>query len=258
MTDRRRILLVEDNEVDRLVVTAFLARLGFAAEAAGDGDTALARLATGRYDAVLLDCRLPGRDGLEVAAELRRREGTGPRTPVIALSAAAGAEAEGCRAAGMDEVLAKPVTLGALQVVLGRWCGAGGTTAGPTTPDEPRAATRRTLDPDRLAELRSYDPDHPDELIADLARSFLTRAADMLDRLAAAVRAGDAGTAAFDAHALKGSAANLGAAHLAGLAAELELVARRGELGDARALLRGLEDEFGAVRRELAAHVRDA
>jgi hypothetical protein len=247
-----RVLLVEDNEIDRMVAAAFLGRLGYETETAADGDRALAMLAAGSYDAVLLDCRLPGRDGFEVAAELRRREGSGPRTPVLALSAAAVAEANRCRAAGMDEVLAKPVTLTTLGEALARWvrpAAAAPRTGGPTpVPAAPTGA----LDPARLAELRDPDPAGYAELMADLARSFARRGTELLDRLTAAVHRGDAAGAAMEAHALEGSAGNLGAARLAGLAADVETLARRGELTGAREILPGMAAEIGQVRRELA------
>jgi HPt (histidine-containing phosphotransfer) domain-containing protein len=77
----------------------------------------------------------------------------------------------------------------------------------------------------------------------------------MLARLAEAVRRGDATATEQDAHALKGSAGNLGAARLAGLAGDLESLGRHGELAGAAEVLRAMTDEFGHVRRELAALV---
>jgi CheY-like chemotaxis protein len=248
MTEHGRVLLVEDNEVDRLVASALLARLGFAVDIAGDGDRALDLLAAGTYDAVLLDCGLPGRTGREVVAELRRR---GHRVPVIALTGSAGDAVP-----GMDEVLAKPVTLAGLAGALGRWTGATPPVDGPTGAPVERPsggpAYGGALDPDRLAELRDPDPAGYTELLAELAGSFLTRGAAMLARLADAVRREDAAAVERDAHSLAGSAGNLGAARLAELAAELEGLSRRGELTGAGELLRGMTAEFGHVRRALA------
>jgi CheY-like chemotaxis protein/HPt (histidine-containing phosphotransfer) domain-containing protein len=254
-----RVLLVEDNEIDRMVAVAFLGRLGYRTETAADGDRALALLAAGSYGAVLLDCRLPGRDGFEVVAELRRREGTGRRTPVLALSAAATAEAERCRAAGMDDVLAKPVTLDVLGTALARWLRPAGATPAPsggTAPTSPPGVPPSGLDPARLAELRDPDPAGYAELMTDLARSFAVRGTELLGRLAAAVHRGDAPAAALEAHALKGSAGNLGAARLAALAAEVETLTRQGELAGTPELLRGMADEVGHVRRALDDLVR--
>jgi two-component system sensor histidine kinase/response regulator len=257
MAPRGRILLVADNEIDLLVASALLDRLGYATDTAPDGRRALDQLARNRYDAVLMGCHLPDRDGFEVTTELRRREAGRPRVPVIALSAGGDRDRGRCHAAGMDEVLPTPVTLAALDRVLAEWTG-GGAAASPAGKATPAAAAPRRRDPAGLAELRDPDPGGYAELMADLARSFVARGADMLRRLADAVRSDDAGAAAHDAHALKGSAGNLGAARLADLAGELETLARRGELTGAREVLRGVEDEFGHVRRGLAELIAEA
>jgi HPt (histidine-containing phosphotransfer) domain-containing protein len=152
----------------------------------------------------------------------------------------------------VDDVLAKPVTPETLAAALARRA------AGPAGADvAARPAGPGALDPARLAELRDPDPAGYEPPIADLARSFLSQGAAMLQRLADAVRADDAGTAEHEARALKGAAGNLGAARLADLAADLESMARRGRLEGAREILRGMEDEFGHVRRELAAVVAE-
>jgi signal transduction histidine kinase/CheY-like chemotaxis protein len=120
-----RLLVVEDNEVNRLVLMAQLAALGFAADVAVDGEQGLAALAQRSYDAVLMDCQLPGLDGYEATRRLRRREtgeAGGRHTPVIAVTAhAMKGERERCLAAGMDDHITKPIVLEQLATVLERW-----------------------------------------------------------------------------------------------------------------------------------------
>jgi len=117
-----RLLIVEDNEVNRQVLLAQLAALGFAADAAVDGEQGLAALEQRDYDAVLMDCQLPGLDGYEATRRLRRREAGGRRTPVIAVTAhAMKGEREKCLAAGMDDHIAKPISLEQLAVILDLW-----------------------------------------------------------------------------------------------------------------------------------------
>jgi signal transduction histidine kinase/ligand-binding sensor domain-containing protein/CheY-like chemotaxis protein len=119
---RGRVLLVEDQELNREVAEGMLRSLGLDVDDAEHGEQALERLAREHYDVVLMDCQMPVMDGYSATAELRRRENGGRRTPVIALTAdmtSAGREA--CFAAGMDDYLGKPFSRAALHAALSRW-----------------------------------------------------------------------------------------------------------------------------------------
>src|SRR5262249_36351990 len=110
-----RILVVDDSPLNQEVALAILARLGCRGDTAGGGPKALVALARAEYDAVLMDCQMPGMDGLATSAEIRRCEGPGRHTPIIALTANAMArDRERCLAAGMDDYLAKPVRMAEL------------------------------------------------------------------------------------------------------------------------------------------------
>jgi len=117
-----RILLVEDNEVNRMVLVAMLAKLGATTRAVAGGEEALEVLARERYDLVLMDVQMPGMDGFDTTAAIRRREAGGAHTPIIAITAHAMADhRERCLAAGMDDYLAKPVKLDVLGEKLADW-----------------------------------------------------------------------------------------------------------------------------------------
>jgi signal transduction histidine kinase/CheY-like chemotaxis protein len=118
-----RVLVADDNEVNRLIATRLLEGLGCVVAAAGDGVEALRMAAETRPDVILMDVSMPRMNGLEAAAEIRRREaGTGRRTPIVALTAHALAEhRERCLDAGMDDHLPKPFTPEALAATLARW-----------------------------------------------------------------------------------------------------------------------------------------
>ncbi|MCB9567802.1 MAG: response regulator [Myxococcales bacterium] len=117
----RRILLVEDNEVIRLVVSELLAQDGVEVREAIDAATASLAIATGRFDAILMDIGLPDRSGLSVIRELRVAERGRARTPVIALTAYAYDE-DIARSldAGADLLLSKPVQHASLRAALSR------------------------------------------------------------------------------------------------------------------------------------------
>ena len=123
---RGRILIAEDNPVNQRVASLQAKNLGFETDVVNNGEEALASLDRLAYTLVLMDCQMPLMDGYQATRELRKREQSGRRTPVIAMTANAFAsDREACIQAGMDDFLAKPVNLRALAMVLDRWSGAG-------------------------------------------------------------------------------------------------------------------------------------
>ena len=117
-----RVLIVEDNATNQRVLAAMLEKLGYRTDVAANGREALAMLAQIAYQIVLMDCRMPVMDGFQAAAEIRRTEGAGRRTPIIAVTAHTLPEdRDRAFAAGMDDFLAKPITFESLQPALARW-----------------------------------------------------------------------------------------------------------------------------------------
>jgi signal transduction histidine kinase/CheY-like chemotaxis protein/streptogramin lyase len=106
-----RILLVEDNVVNQKLARRLLEKGGHTVTCASDGIQALEECDKNRFDAVLMDIQMPGMDGFEATAELRRREKLfGRRTPVLALTAnAMQGDRERCLEAGMDGYVTKPI-----------------------------------------------------------------------------------------------------------------------------------------------------
>lgn len=119
----RRVLVVDDHPVNREVLVRQLAVLGIESDAVEDGLQAVRAWQTGTYAAVLADIHMPGMDGFEMTAEIRRLEEMArkPRTTIVAVTAnAMKGEDERCRAAGMDDYIAKPVSLRVLRQALER------------------------------------------------------------------------------------------------------------------------------------------
>jgi CheY-like chemotaxis protein len=116
------VLVVDDNLVNSSLARTQLERLGYSAETANDGYGALEAVALRHYDIILMDCEMPGMDGYSATAEIRRRESSGRRTTIIAMTAHAMASMRArCLASGMDDFLAKPVKLLPLAAMLDRW-----------------------------------------------------------------------------------------------------------------------------------------
>jgi len=119
MTDKA--LVVDDNEVNRVLARRLLAKAGWSVEEAEDGHSALSLLAAGPFDLVLLDISMPGIDGEEVCAAVRRGEAGDPDVCVVAYTAHA-MEEDRLRfhAAGFDGVLVKPITRDSIHSCLAR------------------------------------------------------------------------------------------------------------------------------------------
>jgi predicted ATPase/signal transduction histidine kinase/ActR/RegA family two-component response regulator len=117
-----RVLVAEDNQINQLVAVRLLGLDGHECAVAANGAEALDLLAAERFDVVLMDVQMPIMDGYAATREIRRREqGTGRRTPIIAVTASATTEVvEACAAAGMDHYLSKPLRLEAMRDLLRR------------------------------------------------------------------------------------------------------------------------------------------
>jgi CheY-like chemotaxis protein len=114
-----RVLLVEDHAINALLATAMLNRESCVVDHAAGGPEALAAVAVGAYDLILMDMRMPGMTGPETAQEMRTQ---GIATPIVALTANAFEDdRQTCLAAGMDDFLVKPLTVDALRTALTRW-----------------------------------------------------------------------------------------------------------------------------------------
>ncbi len=114
LPERPVALIVEDNQVNRMVASQMLNRGGVAAIEADGGPAAIETLQTTSIDVVLMDVQMPGMDGLETARAIRRGEaGDGNReVPIVAMTAFATQQDEdGCYAAGMDYYLSKPLNM---------------------------------------------------------------------------------------------------------------------------------------------------
>lgn len=211
----QRILLVEDNEVNRQVFLRQLKRLGYHADCVADGREALERVAREDYGLIFMDCQMPIMDGFQTTRAIRKMESsTGKRARIIAMTAnALAGDRDECLAAGMDDYLSKPVALNDLARAL----------------DQNLAIVSPppVLDSARLAEL--FGDDDPREQV-----TFLASALKTIRRLCSDLEAAhDAQVLGELLHELKGAAANMGAADLAAAVATCELEAKTSSLGQA-------------------------
>ena len=248
-----RVLVVEDNEVNQALALAILAKLGYRSDVVGDGREAVELVPRGGYEAVLMDCQLPVLDGYQATAQIRRREGTARRTPIIAMTAGIVEDRQACLAAGMDDHIAKPVLLAEVREVLGRWLQDGADRPDRRWPATAEGPAGEVLDQRRLAELGGLDPTgNGTALVGRLLESFLARIPSDLADLRTAFDHGDAARALRVSHRLKGAAATVGSSGMVRLCEQLELRTRAGTVLP-EDLLPLLEQEFGRVIRALNA-----
>jgi CheY-like chemotaxis protein len=236
-----RILIAENNVVNQQVAVGVLANLGFSADVVSNGQEAVAAVASGRYAAVLMDSQMPVMGGIAATRLIRRQEKAGAHIPIIALTAdVVGDVRAECLAAGMDDYVSKPLDPAALAGTLRR-CLASGPGA------DPLAGADASEMLGRLAELDRATPG----LGQRIAALFVDDSAQRLAELAAALDRDDPVGVAAIAHAICGSAANVGAKRMKKAGQSLEDYGRSGTLDGARAAFTELSLAYEAARHAL-------
>jgi signal transduction histidine kinase/CheY-like chemotaxis protein/HPt (histidine-containing phosphotransfer) domain-containing protein len=235
------ILVVEDNAVNQAVAEGMLARRGHSVAIANNGREAVQAVFDRQYAAVFMDCQMPEMDGYQATAEIRRREGDGPRVPIIAMTAhSMKGDRERCLAAGMDDYVSKPLRAEALEAVLAQWVQA----PNGHGPLDLEALERLRSELAGLGPGKSADP---------LIRQFVDTMSERVEAIADAAQRGDAEQVEREAHSLKGASATLGAVRLAEVCAELEEAGYKADLARALTLVDELVAATDATRAALEA-----
>jgi PAS domain S-box-containing protein len=245
------ILLAEDSSTNRQVVLAQLQKLGYRASAVANGAEAIEAVRQGHYDLALMDCEMPVMDGFE--ATRRIHASVQPDLPIIALTAHAMPEhRERCLSAGMNDYLTKPLELGLLAEMLGKWLPVAGASGEPgalaRSPSRPAGEpTQAVFNPEAL--LRRLMGDR--RLASIVLRGFLQDFPMQLNNLRALVEAADASGARLQAHALKGAAATVAAESLQALALAMERADDKSRLDECGTLLPRAVEEFERFKNTL-------
>jgi signal transduction histidine kinase/CheY-like chemotaxis protein len=271
------VLLAEDNPVNQEVATNMLEQLACRVTLVTNGVEAVAAVKETAFDLILMDMQMPEMDGLAATRAIRQyelRTGRG-HVPIVALTANAYAkDSEACFAAGMDDYLSKPFTLGQMHTRLARWLSPEiriprPTPAAPVSAETNGTSTRT----DHVMEITSAEapldlrvleslkalrrPGRPD-VVEKVLRAFLGSSAELLITMRGAVSRADATALGRAAHNLKSSSANVGALRLSAYCRDLEALGRAETLAKSAEVLAELEAEYlrveAAVKAELGAH----
>ncbi|MES2039540.1 MAG: EAL domain-containing protein [Pseudomonadota bacterium] len=249
-----RVLVVEDNRTNQMVAAGMLSLSACHCEFAGNGKEAVEAARRNRYDLILMDCSMPEMDGYEATVRIRSYEdGLGRRTPIVAMTAnTQRGDAEKCLAIGMDDYLAKPITLVELRQKLERWLTHGGA-AGRALPSDGQLQPLDNSPLDRAVFDKLRDILGPG--LQQTVSLFLEDTPVYLEQLNQGLQQGDAEMVRAMAHSIKGSSGNLGATNLLQFAKEVEQLALERHLSEITPLLSSLHQAYEAVASELGNEV---
>ena len=245
----RRVLIVEDEEYNRLVIESILTRLGYQTDYAADGNDALAKLQASPYDIVFMDWELPGLNGAEVTRRFRQRETPGRHTLVIATTAYSTPEKRReCLASGMDGFAAKPLSPAKIKATIMNLSGPSGT--GPSIPERSAARPpRKALD----LSIFGYMAEQKPARMRQLVEQFIGTLDKDVAALAGAVGAGDVEATRRQAHQLLSQTALVAATPVAAVAATIQEAARHGDIETPRSVLGSFEAGVARLKQSLRA-----
>ncbi len=243
-TKKMRILVAEDENINRKMVLLMLEKQGHYVRSVGTGVAAIKALEEQPFDLVLMDLQMPEMDGIEATRRIRACSDNriDPQIPIIALTAhATQAFKDRCLDAGMTDFISKPIDLKRLVKIVRR--------CENSEPEaKPSILTRIPVRGDIVDIQKVLDRlDGDEETMLVGWRAFEDEVPSKLQLLKKALESGAPSIVERLAHSLKGAAANIGAERLKAEAFRMELAARKETLEKARTLVAGLEREVSAV-----------
>jgi CheY-like chemotaxis protein len=252
------LLVAEDNEMNQFVTQETLRQGGCTCDIVADGLLAVQAAETQKYDAILMDCQMPGMDGLEATMLIRQHEAATPgiqRIPIIALTAEAiQGDREKCLAAGMDGYVTKPINaddlFATIRSLVGKECSMATPVAPAPIPAAPAIPAEAPIDVQALFTRCLNDGNFACQTL----EKFQERAIRDVELLRARIAAGDVDGTTRLAHNLKAVAGHVAATPLRKIALEIEQAGERRDLQLIERQLTALEKEA----RRCAAYVPQA
>jgi signal transduction histidine kinase/DNA-binding response OmpR family regulator/HPt (histidine-containing phosphotransfer) domain-containing protein len=244
MTRLLKILVAEDNPVNRKLAVRLLEKQGHTVHLADDGQQAIDAFRREPFDVILMDVQMPVVDGLSATRIIREEEASRgrTRTPIVAVTARAMAgDREMCLSAGMDAYISKPIDIAELRAALAA------TSPGPGTLPDAADVSEDIID--HAAFLSFVDGD--EWFMHDVLSLFRETCPELLDDIDDAIRRSDAAALSGAAHSLKGGLSSIFARRAAEAAAHLEELAEKGDLANAAIAFASLRDEVDRLIESL-------
>ncbi|MCG8426411.1 MAG: response regulator, partial [Chromatiales bacterium] len=239
-----RVLIAENEEVNRLVIGSLLKETLLQATNVVNGEEVLRTWESSHYDLIVMDCHMPVMDGLQVIQEIRRREGNGRRIPIIAAGNDSEVDREAFLAAGADDYLTKPFRRQDLLGMLYKWL-VGGETGTSLAVDNLHAAGG-SLDLQVLEKLEEAMGGDFGQLIP----AYMESMSNLLPGLDAAIQGDDREEIIRCARSIRSASASIGAKILSDRAEQLETQVEDDYIQE-QALEHSLHDCYALVKREL-------
>jgi CheY-like chemotaxis protein len=246
-----RILLAEDNAMNRKVALGLLKRLGYSADVASNGLEALEALARQPYDVVLMDVQMPELDGLDASRRICAQWPPESRPHIVAMTANALPEdREACFSAGMNDYVAKPIRAGELVAALGRVKPLQTGDAGAAQSDDAGSPESEvSLEAVALQNLRDLGGE---DFLIEVIDLFLADAPTLLTSLRGSLERQDTEELRRAAHTLKSNGSTLGATAFAILCRTVEQRAKDGHLDGMSRLVDQIEQQYRTLQETLA------
>lgn len=225
-----RILLAEDNKVNQMIAIEMLRGLGYTAVPVNNGKEALEEISRNKYDLVLMDCQMPEMDGYQATAALRTMKNN---IPIIAMTANAfKGDREKCLEAGMNDYVSKPVNRNLLFKAIEQWL--------------KKDVPLETVKHDVIAHLKSMQKPGGPDIFARLLNLYFESSSSDIEKIRKAAEAKNWKEVGEAAHSLKSSSANLGAAIVSSLCANIEksALADNHDVDKTKALINDLESAY--------------
>ncbi len=245
------ILLAEDNQVNQLVVSKMLKKLGHEVVIVSGGYQAVEEYSRGLCRLILMDIQMPEMDGLEATRRIRALEQadssqSGSRIPIIAITAhALHEERQKAFDAGMDDYLTKPLKTVHLQEILSKWL------PGRPGPDQPPETVQTASESWFKSQVFMERIMEDKDLAREILEMFLKSIPEHLRTISTQLKAGNPEAVMKAAHSIKGTAANTESVGLSSKAAALEQAARENDRQTMASLAPELEKLFTRTRQEM-------
>lgn len=252
-----RILLAEDNPINKQVATKIIERLGYHCDSVGNGLEVLQVIRNIPYDLILMDCQMPEMDGYIATEEVRKSEmNHGTHIPIIAMTAhALKGDREKCLAAGMDDYLSKPVNINAISDMLEKWLPSKANriikkvvTDAKSEAEALTSARMSIIDMERIQAIFGDDKAQAQEFM----KIFIESTADLLKDIKIATTKKNVEESKELFHRLKGSAGNSGVMQIHSLCVVAEENVKKGAWDAVESGLKSINNTFKKMKAEAA------